>query len=163
MAFPFSVMAPISSTDLFWIPLLEIFHLVRSPNWQSAITGTGRDSFHTISSTGLCHFRCGQSLGPIPELDSMRMVSFPVQGSSRSSTVVVRVQYLNWTLCVWSHFWYRALPVQVGSFLGFRPELNNMHGGYAHWWVCGKCAHDDCDGAMGDGLRATKSTTLATE
>ena len=45
MAFPFPVMAPISSTVLLWIPLLEIFHLVRYPNWQSAITGTGRDSF----------------------------------------------------------------------------------------------------------------------
>ena len=51
--------------------------MVRSPNWQSAITGTGCDSFHTISSTGgtgLCHFRNVYSLGPIPELDSMCVV-----------------------------------------------------------------------------------------
>jgi hypothetical protein len=85
----------------------------------------------------------------------MRMVSFPVQGSSSSGTVVVRVPYQNWTLCVWSHFWYRALPVPIRSFLGFRPELNNMHGGYARWGVCGKCAHDDCDGVTGNGRRAT--------
>ena len=59
MAFPFPVMAPISSTVLFFIPLLEIFHLVRSPNWQSAITGTvGRDSFRT-------HFRYWASM-PFP-------------------------------------------------------------------------------------------------
>ena len=45
MAFPFPVMTPISSTVLFQIPLLEVFHLVRYPNWQSAITGTARDSF----------------------------------------------------------------------------------------------------------------------
>ena len=38
-----------------------------------------------------------------------------------------------------------------------------MRGRYAHWWVCGKCAHDDCDGAMGDGRRATKLTTMAME
>ena len=51
MTFPFPVMAPISSNILVWIPFPEIFHLVRSPNWQSAITGTvGRDSFRT-------HFR----------------------------------------------------------------------------------------------------------
>ena len=34
---------------------------------------------------------------------------------------------------------------------------------YAHWWVCGKCAHDDCDGATGEGRRATKLTTMAME
>ena len=77
MTFPFPVMAPISSNILVWIPFPEIFHLVRSPNWQSAITGTGCDSFHTISGTGgtgLCHFRNGHSLGPILELDSMCVV-----------------------------------------------------------------------------------------
>ena len=72
MAFPFPVMAPISSTVLFWIPLLEIFHLVQSPNWQSsAITGTGRDSFCTISGTG----------------------------HAISSTVIHWAPYQNWTLC----------------------------------------------------------------
>jgi len=95
MAFPFPVMAPISSSVLFWIPLLEIFHLVRSPNWQSAITGTGRDSFCTISGTGLCHSRYSHSLGPAPELDSMRVVSFPVPGSSSSATIIVKVPYQN--------------------------------------------------------------------
>ena len=47
MTFPFPVMAPISSNILVlvWIPFPEIFHLVRSPNWQSAITGTGCDLF----------------------------------------------------------------------------------------------------------------------
>ena len=58
---------------------------------------------------------------------------------------------------------YAALQVPVRSFVGFQPELNNMRGRYAHWWVCGKCAHDDCDGAMGDGRRATKLTTMAME
>ena len=37
MAFPFPVLAPTTSTVLFWIPLQEIFHLVRYPNRQSAI------------------------------------------------------------------------------------------------------------------------------
>ena len=118
-AFPFPVMAPISST-VFFIPLLENFHLVWSPNWQSAITGTGRDSFRTISGTGLCHFWYGHSLGPVPEVDSMRVVSFPVPGSSSSGTVVVGDPYQNWTLCAWSHFRHWALPVPVRSFLGSR-------------------------------------------
>jgi hypothetical protein len=42
------------------------------------ISGTGRP----ISGTGLCHFQHGHSLGPVPELDSMRMVPFPVPGSA---------------------------------------------------------------------------------
>jgi hypothetical protein len=67
MAFPFPVMAPISSIVLLQIPLLEIFHLVRYPNWQSAITGTGRDSFV-----------------PFPVLG----VPFPVLGYAISGTVI---------------------------------------------------------------------------
>ena len=113
-----SVLALISSTVLFWIPLLENFHLVRSPNWQSAITGTGRDSFLTISGTGLCHFRYGHSLGPKLKLDSMRVVPFPVLGYANSGTVIVRVPYQNWTLCTWSHFRYWAMPFPVRSLLG---------------------------------------------
>jgi hypothetical protein len=92
MAFPFPVLAPISSTVLFWIPLLEIFHLVRYPNRQSAITGTGRDSFCTISGTGLFQFRYGHCWGPVPELDSMRVVPLPVLGYAISGTVIVRVR-----------------------------------------------------------------------
>ena len=54
MAFPFPVMAPISSTVLLRIPLLlETFHLVRSTNWQSAITGTGCDSFVSFPVQGV--------------------------------------------------------------------------------------------------------------
>ena len=81
-------------TVLFWIPLLEIFHLVRYPNQQSAITGTGRDSFRTIYGTGLFQFRCGRcwGWGPVPELDSMRVVPFPVLGYAISGTVIVRVR-----------------------------------------------------------------------
>ena len=130
MAFPFPVTAPISSTVLFWIPLLEIFHLVRSPNWQSSITGTGCDSFCTNLGTGLCHFWYGHSLGPTPKLNSLRVVSFSVPGSSSSTTIVVKVPYQNWTLCAWSHFRYRALPVPVRSFLGFRTRTEQHV-----WWV----------------------------
>ena len=71
LSFPFPVLAPISSTVLFWIPLPEIFHLVRYPNAQFASTGTGRDSCRPISGIGLCQFRYGHSIGPVPELDSM--------------------------------------------------------------------------------------------
>ena len=88
--FPFPVLAPISSTVLFWIPLPEIFHLVRYPNAQFASTGTGRDSF----------------------------VPFPVLGSASSGTVIHWAPYRNWTLCARSHFWYGALPVLVRSFTG---------------------------------------------
>ena len=54
----------------------------------------------TISGTGLCHFRYGHSLGPVPELDSMCVIPFPVLGSASSGMVVSRVPYRNWTLCV---------------------------------------------------------------
>jgi hypothetical protein len=92
LAFPFPVLAPISSTVLFWIPLPEIFHLVRYPNAQFASTGTGRDSF----------------------------VPFPVLGSASSGTVIHWAPYRNWTLCARSHFRYGALPVPVWSFTGPR-------------------------------------------
>ncbi len=62
--------------------------------------------FNTISGTGLCQFRYGHSLGPVPDLDSMRLVPFPVLGSASSGTGIYRAPYRNWTLCGWSHFWY---------------------------------------------------------
>ena len=60
------------------------------------------------------------ALGPVPELDSMRMVPFRVPSPASSGTVFIMVPYWNWTLCAWSHFRYRALPVPVRSFLGSR-------------------------------------------
>ena len=108
MGGPFPVMAPISSTVLFWIPLLEIFHLVRYPNWQSAITGTVRDSFV-----------------PFPVLG----VPFLVLGYAISGTVIHWAPYRNWALCVWSHFRDGALPVPVRSFTGPRTKT----GLYARW------------------------------
>ncbi len=98
MALPFPVLVPISSNVLLGGPFLKNFHILQSPNWQSAITGTERDSFCPISGTGLCQFRYGCSSGPVPELDSMRMVPFPVPGSASSGTVVHRAPYRNWTL-----------------------------------------------------------------
>jgi hypothetical protein len=133
MALPFPVMAPISSTVLLGGPLLENFHLVQSPNWQSVITGTGSDSFRTISSAGLCHFRYGRSLGPVLELGSMCVVPFQVLGSSISATVVVGVPYLNWTLCAWSHFRYQAMPVLVRSFTGPRTGTGLYVHGLVQW------------------------------
>jgi hypothetical protein len=158
MAVPFPVLAPITSTVLFWIPLQEIFHLVRCPNRQSAITGTGRDSFRTISGTGLCHFRYGHSLGAVPKLGSMRVVPFPELGYASSGTVIHWAPYQNWTLCAWSHFRDGALPVPVRSFTGSRTKT----GLYARWvrplvglWFDGEGAtdddvDDDGDGATGD-------------
>jgi hypothetical protein len=161
----FPVLAPITSTVLFWIPFKEKFHLVRYPNWQSAITGTGRDSFRTISGTELCQFWYGHSLGPVLKLGSMRVVLFPVRGSASSGRVIHWAPYQNWALCAWSHFRYGALPVPVRSFTGPRtetglyvhgpffgtglcqfryghspgpvPKLDSMRGGYACRWVCG--------------------------
>ena len=134
MGRPFPVLAPITSTVLFWI------HLVRYPNRQSAITGTGHDSFCTISSTELCHFRYGHSLGPIPKLGAMCVVPCPVRGSASSGTVIHWSLYQNWALCAWSHFQYGALAVPVRSFTGSRTKT----GLYARWvrplvflWVCG--------------------------
>jgi hypothetical protein len=39
-------------------------------------TGTGLYARGPISGTGLCQFRYGHSLGPVPELDSMRVVPY---------------------------------------------------------------------------------------
>ena len=38
-----------------------------------------------------------------------------------------------------------------------------MCGGYASWWVCGKCAQNNCDSTTGDRRWATKLTTMAME
>jgi hypothetical protein len=99
MALPFPVTVLISSNVLLGGPFLKIFHFVQSPNWQSAITGTGHDSFHPTSSTGLCHFRYGHSLSPVLGLDSMRVVPFLLPGSASSGTVVHWAPYWSWTLC----------------------------------------------------------------
>ena len=131
LALPVPVMVPITGTVLLVSPLLLIFYTVRYHYWQTAITGTGSDSivpflvlgsasssmvicwspyqnwtlWHCpISGTGLCQFRYGHSLGPIPELDSMRIVPFPVLGSASSGTVICWAPYQNWTLCTLSHF-----------------------------------------------------------
>ena len=134
MAVPFPVLAPITRTVLFWIPLKEILYLVRYPNRQSAITGTARDSFRTISGTGLCHFRHGHSLGPVPKLGSMRVVPFPVWCSSSSGTVIHWAPYQNWALCTWSHFRYGALPVLgVTHFVPFPVRCNAISGTVIHW------------------------------
>jgi len=115
-AFPFPVMAPISSNVLFWIPLPEIFHLVRSPNWQSVI----------ILVLGVTHFVPFQVLGyaisgtvfPLAPYRKWTLCVFLVSGSASSGTVVVRVLCQNWTLCVWTHFQYWAMPVLVRLRLG---------------------------------------------
>ena len=78
-------------------------------------TRTGLYVCGPISGTGLCHFWYGPSLGPVPEVDSTRVVPFLVLGSDSSGTVIVRVPYQNWALCAW---WVRLLV-----------------------WVCGKTVH----------------------
>ncbi len=120
IALPFPVIVPISSDVLFGGLFLKILHILQSPNWQFAITGTERDSLCPISGTGLCQFKFGHSSGPVPELDSMQMVPFLAPGSASSGTVVHWARYRNWTLCKWSHFQYQALPVPVWSFIGPR-------------------------------------------
>ena len=45
-------------------------------------TETGLHACGPISGTGLCQFRYGHLLGPVPKLDSMRVVPFPVRGSA---------------------------------------------------------------------------------
>jgi hypothetical protein len=63
-------------------------------------TGTGLYARGPISGMGLCQFRYGHSLGPVPELDSMRAVPFPVRGSASSGTDIHWAPYRNWSLCV---------------------------------------------------------------
>ena len=158
MAVPFPVLAPIYQYCPFLDPTSGNFPFgTRYPNRQSAITGTGRDSFRTISGTGLCRFRQGDSLGPVPKLGSMCVVPFPVRGSASSGTVIHWAPYRNWTLCTWSHFQYGALPVPVRSFTGSRTET----GLYAQWvrpfvglWFNGNGVMDDNVDGDGDGATA---------
>ena len=67
------------------------------PEWSftGPLTRTGLYARDLISGTGLCQFRYGCVLGPVPKLDSMRVVPFPVPGSASSGTVVFRVLYQN--------------------------------------------------------------------
>ena len=88
--------------------------LVRS--FAGLHTGTGLYVHCLISSTGLCQFRYGHSLGPVPELDSVHIVPFPVSGSASSRRVICWAPYQNWTLCAFFHFQYWALPVPVLVF-----------------------------------------------
>ena len=71
------------------VPKLAICHYWYCAILVCTISITGRP----ISGTGLCHFRHGHSLGPVPELDSMRVVPFPVPGSASSGMVIFRVPY----------------------------------------------------------------------
>jgi hypothetical protein len=100
MALPFPVMGPISSNVLFGGPFLENLRIEQSQNAQFTSTGNKRDSFCPISGTGLCQFRYGHSLGPVPELDSVQVIPFPVPGSASSGTDIHWAPYQNWTLCV---------------------------------------------------------------
>jgi len=163
MAVPFPVLAPITSTIIIWIPLQEIFHLVRYPNRQSAITG------------GRAHF-----------------IPFPVLGYAISGTVIHWAPYRNWALCVWSHFRYGALPVPVRSFTGPRTETGLYargpisgtglcHSGtvihwapYQNWTLCpvgtllvglwfddNGVMDDDVNDNDGDGATMRMTTTMA--
>jgi hypothetical protein len=176
-AVPFPVRGSVSSgTVIHWAPYRNWTLCARSHFRYGALpvpvrsftgprTGTGLYARGPISGMGLCQFRYGHSLGPVPELDSMRAVPFPVRGSANSGTVIHWAPYRNWTLCARSHFRYGALPVPVRSFTGPRTgtglyargpisgtglcqfrygpfygpvlELNYMRSGCACWCVCG--------------------------
>ena len=55
---------------------------------------------------------------PLLVLGVTHFIPFPVLGYAISITFVHWAQYRSWTLCKWSHFRYRALPVPVRSLLG---------------------------------------------
>jgi hypothetical protein len=81
---PFPVLGSASSgTVIHWAPYRNWTLCARSHFWYGALpvpvrsftgpcTGTGLYARGPISGTGLCQFRYGHSLGPVPELDSMR-------------------------------------------------------------------------------------------
>ena len=101
---------PISSTGThyqycpFFDPTSGIFPFGTGPKPAMSFIGprteTGLYACGPISGTGLCQFRCGHSLGPVPKLDYMRVVPFPGRGSASSATVIHSVPYQNWTICV---------------------------------------------------------------
>ena len=135
LAFPFPVLAPISVLSFFgfhfrkfsiWygthtrnlpVLVLGVTHSSHFRYWALPVpvrsftgprTGTGLYARGPISGMGLCQFRYGHSLGPVPELDSMRAVPFPVRGSASSGTDIHWAPYRNWTLCAWSHTLQRS-------------------------------------------------------
>ena len=89
-------------------------------------TETGLHARGPISSKGLFQFRYGRCKVPVPELGSMCVVPFPVLGYAISGTVLHWAPYRNWTLCLWSHFRYRALLFRYGCCKGPVPELDSM-------------------------------------
>ena len=126
----------------YWhpFPVLSFFefHFRKISIWYS--TQSRNLPVLELSVTHSSHFRywalpvpVRYSIGPVPELDSMRAVPFPVWGSASSGMVIHWAPYRNWTLCACSHFRYRALPVQVRSYTGPRTET----GLYAHGPISG--------------------------
>jgi hypothetical protein len=80
------------------------FHFWKFSNWYGPQTGN-----LPLLVLGMTHF-----------------IPFMELGHAISGTGIHWAPYLNWTLCLWPHFWYRALPVSAQSFLAFcTPELNN--------------------------------------
>ncbi len=119
MALPFPVMSPtISGTvsnSTASIPAIYQYWNKCDSIFPISYTGL---CICPISSTGLCQFWYGHLLGPVPELDSMRLIPFLVLGSASSGTGIHWVPYRNWTLCAWSHFRYWDLPVLVRASIG---------------------------------------------
>ena len=78
-------------------------------------TKTGLYARGPIFSVGLCHFRYGHSLGPVPKLGSMHVVPFPVRGSASTG----RDSFCTISGTLQCHFRY-------GHSLGPVPKLGSI-------------------------------------
>ena len=173
MAFPFPVMAPIFILSFFgfhfwkfsiWygpqtgnLPLLvlDMTHFVPFPELGCAIFGTVLHwaPYWKWTLCAWSHFRYQALPAPVLSLLGSRTrtglyVRGPISGTGLCyfRYRIHWAPYLNWTLCVWSHFWYRALPVLVRSLLGSRTGTGLYarglisgtglcHFWYGHFWV----------------------------
>jgi hypothetical protein len=63
-------------------------------------TGTRLYVGGPISGTGLCHFRYGPSLGPVPEVDSMRVVSFCSKESGSAFLLALTAKSVVFVTCI---------------------------------------------------------------
>jgi hypothetical protein len=81
-------------------------------------TTSGNFPFGTVHKLAICHYWNWAWLICI-----ISGTGRPISSTGLcaiSDTVIHWAPYRNWTLCVWSHFRYRALPVLVRSFIGSR-------------------------------------------
>ena len=128
MALPFPVTVPSSGTVRLWIPLfLEAFPILQSQHWKLAILPlldwNKCDSFCPIFGMRIFQFQCSHSSSPVPVVDSMHLVPFPVRGYASSGMAV--------------HWKLNSVPVRLVPFpvRGYASSGTDIHRALFRNWV----------------------------